>query len=139
MYRHCPPPSPQLPLPRCGATCGRLCPVFGHGKRRLDPRPVGARPVRALAEHLAERAPAALAVEQAEQVTGDVLEEDSPRQLAFHVRPQRAQQLAARAQLPAEPGRVERSEEHTSELRSLMRISYAVFCLKKKTNTIVTQ
>src|SRR3546814_8781945 len=30
---------------------------------------------------------------------------------------------------------VARSEEHTSELQSLMRISYAVFCLKKKTNT----
>src|SRR3546814_9388401 len=30
---------------------------------------------------------------------------------------------------------VDRSEEHTSELQSLMRISYAVFCLKKKTNT----
>src|SRR3546814_9871382 len=32
-----------------------------------------------------------------------------------------------------------RSEEHTSELQSLMRISYAVFCLKKKTKTIKTQ
>src|SRR3546814_8077919 len=33
-----------------------------------------------------------------------------------------------------------RSEEHTSELQSLMRISYAVFCLKKKnTNMIMTQ
>src|SRR3546814_7343121 len=31
-----------------------------------------------------------------------------------------------------------RSEEHTSELQSLMRISYAVFCLKKKKNTITT-
>src|SRR3546814_9730445 len=30
---------------------------------------------------------------------------------------------------------IERSEEHTSELQSLMRISYAVFCLKKKTQT----
>src|SRR3546814_5965956 len=29
---------------------------------------------------------------------------------------------------------MQRSEEHTSELQSLMRISYAVFCLKKKTN-----
>src|SRR3546814_1084440 len=29
-----------------------------------------------------------------------------------------------------------RSEEHTSELQSLMRISYAVFCLKKKNTTI---
>src|SRR3546814_1086467 len=28
-----------------------------------------------------------------------------------------------------------RSEEHTSELQSIMRISYAVFCLKKKTKT----
>src|SRR3546814_9670483 len=31
---------------------------------------------------------------------------------------------------------LQRSEEHTSELQSLMRISYAVFCLKKKTHTI---
>src|SRR3546814_5103877 len=32
----------------------------------------------------------------------------------------------------------DRSEEHTSELQSLMRISYAVFCLKKKTNELPT-
>src|SRR3546814_6322810 len=31
----------------------------------------------------------------------------------------------------------ERSEEHTSELQSLMRISYAVFCLKKKKKTTI--
>src|SRR3546814_4829204 len=31
-----------------------------------------------------------------------------------------------------------RSEEHTSELQSLMRISYAVFCLKKKNNNTIT-
>src|SRR3546814_10435194 len=53
-------------------------------------------------------------------------------------------QLDLRAALPAQPvaRRVEqparkafaRSEEHTSELQSLMRISYAVFCLKKKKN-----
>src|SRR3546814_1937997 len=36
------------------------------------------------------------------------------------------------AHLPAAQAR---SEEHTSELQSLMRNSYAVFCLKKKTNT----
>src|SRR3546814_6764241 len=37
-------------------------------------------------------------------------------------------------------GNGDRSEEHTSELQSLMRISYAVFCLKKKkqTNKIIT-
>src|SRR3546814_9142143 len=40
---------------------------------------------------------------------------------------------ASRLQLP--PG--DRSEEHTSELQSLMRISYAVFCLKKKINHII--
>src|SRR3546814_14983556 len=38
------------------------------------------------------------------------------------------------AQSASQDGRVasDRSEEHTSELQSLMRISYAVFCLKKK-------
>src|SRR3546814_8708304 len=35
--------------------------------------------------------------------------------------------------VPARNGARLRSEEHTSELQSLMRISYAVFCLKKKT------
>src|SRR3546814_3435273 len=36
---------------------------------------------------------------------------------------------------PVEPhGASSRSEEHTSELQSLMRISYAVFCLKKQNN-----
>src|SRR3546814_6273262 len=35
--------------------------------------------------------------------------------------------------LPDKPFGSERSEEHTSELQSLMRISYAVFCLQKKT------
>src|SRR3546814_4095642 len=47
-----------------------------------------------------------------------------------------ARQFGGREQARADaghgaPGRV-RSEEHTSELQSLMRISYAVFCLKKK-------
>src|SRR3546814_10774720 len=35
-------------------------------------------------------------------------------------------------------GQDSRSEEHTSELQSLMRISYAVFCLKKKNNITAT-
>src|SRR3546814_3533811 len=40
--------------------------------------------------------------------------------------------------LPRAPrqGKMPRSEEHTSELKSLMRSSYAVFCLKKKNNDI---
>src|SRR3546814_8572293 len=36
-------------------------------------------------------------------------------------------------------GAAQRSEEHTSELQSLMRNSYAVFCLKKKRYTTTTQ
>src|SRR3546814_3881163 len=49
---------------------------------------------------------------------------------------------AVRAERPRVPRcRRRRSEEHTSELQSLMRISYAVFCLKKKKtkNTTNTQ
>src|SRR3546814_1106244 len=43
-----------------------------------------------------------------------------------------------RADLAEIEDRITRSEEHTSELQSLMRISYAVFCLKKKTNKPTT-
>src|SRR3546814_6069410 len=39
---------------------------------------------------------------------------------------------------PVTPLSSSRSEEHTSELQSLMRISYAVFCLKKKTTERIT-
>src|SRR3546814_7874871 len=53
--------------------------------------------------------------------------------------PDAGQRLAARASLLAsgrihnlDQDRGRRSEEHTSELQSLMRISYAVFCLKNK-------
>src|SRR3546814_7829289 len=48
-----------------------------------------------------------------------------------------ATEIIQRAEAPVEVvsplASVVRSEEHTSELQSLMRISYAVFCLKKKT------
>src|SRR3546814_17119835 len=44
--------------------------------------------------------------------------------------PTRQQDAAHRRR--AAQGHADRSEEHTSELQSLMRISYAVFCLKKK-------
>src|SRR3546814_10637100 len=43
-------------------------------------------------------------------------------------------QTATCGMLRAERNRFWRSEEHTSELQSLMRISYAVFCLQKKKN-----
>src|SRR3546814_4806368 len=48
-------------------------------------------------------------------------------------------QVLQRRPLQRDPGRHPlRSEEHTSELQSLMRISYAVFCLKKKNKTTTT-
>src|SRR3546814_4783284 len=57
----------------------------------------------------------------------------------FRSRPRTADRIAGRgAARGGEAGRARhvhaagRSEEHTSELQSLMRISYAVFCLKKK-------
>src|SRR3546814_2649552 len=43
--------------------------------------------------------------------------------------------VSAAAAAPPRITGAERSEEHTSELQSLMRISYAVFCLKKKSTT----
>src|SRR3546814_9425147 len=48
-----------------------------------------------------------------------------------------AEAAAERDEAPGwgRPPEQPRSEEHTSELQSLMRISYAVFCLKKKKNT----
>src|SRR3546814_9878655 len=63
---------------------------------------------------------------------GGALKEFAPAELATRV----IQEAVKRAGL--QPGDVQhvvlgqRSEEHTSELQSLMRISYAVFCLKKK-------
>src|SRR3546814_10586488 len=50
--------------------------------------------------------------------------------------------VALRHRFPSSPDAVRnhawRSEEHTSELQSLMRISYAVFCLKKKKRNHLT-
>src|SRR3546814_10215018 len=69
---------------------------------------------------------------------------------ARHHRPQRragrleCRRCGARRSRPPPPHSVRevgrrslRSEEHTSELQSLMRISYAVFCLKKKQNNTI--
>src|SRR3546814_2019719 len=60
-----------------------------------------------------------------EQVVGQVLVELPGRLVLVHIR---------HGSILASGGRwrEDRSEEHTSELQSLMRISYAVFCLKKK-------
>src|SRR3546814_8725214 len=79
---------------------------------------------------------------------GDVIEADRPARRLGHrdrgggrldgaARLQEVEQPLGRAGGPLDVahhlGKGARSEEHTSELQSLMRISYAVFCLKKKT------
>src|SRR3546814_5007802 len=58
----------------------------------------------------------------------------SGRQMGPHHRAQsqRGFPYHAACAAPHEAAEMGRSEEHTSELQSLMRISYAVFCLKKK-------
>src|SRR3546814_3722073 len=57
-------------------------------------------------------------------------------QLAQAAQAQRPVELAAwLGRFMAQVDKAFRSEEHTSELQSLMRISYAVFCLKKNKNT----
>src|SRR3546814_2785745 len=60
-----------------------------------------------------------------------VLSKEMARDAASPWRPA----TAGPARAARESGRSRRSEEHTSELQSLMRISYAVFCLKKKKQT----
>src|SRR3546814_3043583 len=63
---------------------------------------------------------------------------NQPRRLASQSHRHHHQKLQQHTQkmprLPYSSRNLQRSEEHTSELQSLMRISYAVFCLKKKTN-----
>src|SRR3546814_5537413 len=65
---------------------------------------------------------------QKEAAVGGVHRLAEPR----HDAVERVSPAGQRARRREERG--ERSEEHTSELQSLMRISYAVFCLKKKNN-----
>src|SRR3546814_982721 len=55
--------------------------------------------------------------------------------LVGHIRPTHLLIGAVHHVIVAQCGADGRSEEHTSELQSLMRISYAVFCLKKKNKT----
>src|SRR3546814_1888183 len=91
------------------------------GDQRLDPDIVGARSDGALNLRLEPR------LELFEQ---RVLQPDAQRQHAVEEAGDRRQVFLQAAVLVGE-----RSEEHTSELQSLMRISYAVFCLKKKKKT----
>src|SRR3546814_3656340 len=59
--------------------------------------------------------------------------ECQPRQCLAHVQRARRRLVSRNWREQCFQQTLHRSEEHTSELQSLMRISYAVFCLKKKT------
>src|SRR3546814_3354492 len=100
------------------------------GELRLGDRVVGEAAGAKLARlrpcgRLVERAPREAKRRRADRRTEDV----ERRHRRRHAAPARPQQRVA--------GELHRSEEHTSELQSLMRISYAVFCLKKKNKTSI--
>src|SRR3546814_8902212 len=63
----------------------------------------------------------------------------APRRLFRSTQSNVSSQCALPKKSPLKSVASSRSEEHTSELQSLMRISYAVFCLKKKKNTKIKQ
>src|SRR3546814_2696741 len=63
---------------------------------------------------------------------GTVAKPSKKRRLSVYLEPDVMKALAAHAARRDQSLSLIRSEEHTSELQSLMRISYAVFCLKKK-------
>src|SRR3546814_9046939 len=73
-----------------------------------------------------------LALRRPAMVPADVVGQRCHAPLEDHVREEKLLAVLARR------GDVGRSEEHTSELQSLMRISYAVFCLKKKKKQTTT-
>src|SRR3546814_3399234 len=85
-------------------------------------------------------------IEPAGRVTRTPVPDDHRRRSVLHLEQQALRILETFLDAHQEADRLaavddavivgQRSEEHTSELQSLMRISYAVFCLKKKTKHI---
>src|SRR3546814_6554189 len=77
--------------------------------------------------------------DRCDDVVGEAVGEKIPLQVTAEVGERqdgdggRVQGLRRRRRAVLRRPQASRSEEHTSELQSLMRISYAVFCLKKKT------
>src|SRR3546814_9374192 len=105
--------------------CGRGCCPCLRGGRHADRRPRRQRSHRLAPRNgkIGHRAPA----ESASTGHGLLL----PKRILKIVGVKQVAPIEARM-AAGKPGGKSRSEEHTSELQSLMRISYAVFCLKKK-------
>src|SRR3546814_2309941 len=113
---------PRQPLP------------FARQRRRITglPRPIG----RGQRPHAAEQTLARTSHQP------DIRTILHPPHIALPLGPRLLRWLNRKGSGIATPGAViaeRRSEEHTSELQSLMRISYAVFCLKKKKKIINTK
>src|SRR3546814_9144565 len=110
--------------------------MVAHGDDAVLPAPRFRRPVDI------DFDPVALRVVQIDRLADRMVrppgEADAVRR---HMRQPTPQVPAARQQKGdvEQPRPVVRSEEHTSELQSLMRISYAVFCLTKKNRTYETR
>src|SRR3546814_4688230 len=82
-----------------------------------------------------DRAVGALLADQRERVDGFAVDAfDGGDGVAAHALVRLWMERIERGVAGTHAERLDRSEEHTSELQSLMRISYAVFCLKKKKN-----
>src|SRR3546814_1460400 len=108
-------------MSRCGAAVMPRCLLSARARRKL-PRNMGREKMRRLtALLLAAGLPFAVTAQDAASEATCAAQAE----------------LAKR--LPLDDPRDERSEEHTSELQSLMSISYAVFCLKKKQNKMQPQ
>src|SRR3546814_8617038 len=88
---------------------------------------------------LANAAAERLIGQSAESLTGQLLDDVAP-ELARLLTGEEREGIVQLSRKDAEPATLAakaRSEEHTSELQSLMRSSYAVFCLKKKNRQIL--
>src|SRR3546814_7241113 len=110
-------------------TTGRILDIFapiGKGQRGLIvASPKSGKTV--IMQHIAH----AIAANNPEAVLIVMLVDERPEEVTEMQRTVRGEVVASTFDEPA----TRRSEEHTSELQSLMHISYAVFCLKKKTHT----
>src|SRR3546814_7237069 len=82
----------------------------------------------------AEAGKAKIAKQISRLVEKDKMDAKTAEALLDRIEPVADYAPLAAADLVIEAATERRSEEHTSELQSLMRISYAVFCLKKKKN-----
>src|SRR3546814_2043694 len=109
-----------------------------RGPRRFSPpaatreRSFGARP--RLASHLPPAIPSRAILSANRSIAVFVKREHAPSPLSARPQGDKTGKSCGSQYRPAKSAEGQRSEEHTSELQSLMRISYAVFCLKKTNN-----